>query len=180
MNSLLVLIDLALMALLPATFFRRGTFGPRWWLVAAPFLLCGVTLLRDLVHPMAFVTSATLSMAASVMAALALGLILAARAAHAEPVPLWQQAEMPRALVASGPYARIRHPFYAAFGLVLLAAALSVPHPLTVVALAWGLAALTWTAASEERAWLGSPLADAYRAYLSRTGRFIPRLRRRS
>lgn len=83
-------------------------------------------------------------------------------------------------LVQEGPYARIRHPTYTAvvvlvagLGLVLL----SAPVLLLVVVLA---ALARYRAGLEEdllrsRAGFGA----AYDAYMARTGRFLPRLRRR-
>ena len=117
---------------------------------------------------------------AVVLAASAIALLLAARAAHAAAVPLWHQDALPQALTEAGPYRRIRHPFYASFLMLLVAAALAAPGVATLGALAWGLAAITWTASREERALLASPLGPAYREYSSRTGRFLPRVRRSS
>ncbi len=85
----------------------------------------------------------------------------------------------PRALIRQGPFARVRHPFYAAYIVAWMAGWIATgqwwllaPTALT----AW----LLWRAAnSEEAAFLASPFAEEYRAYQSTTGRFVPRIRRR-
>lgn len=182
MPELLALAGLILMALLPFAFFRRGRLNLAWWLTAAPFFISGMALVPDALHPtrsLRPLTSITegLSVAAS---ALAIGLLLAARAAHRVPISLWHQARTPEDLVTRGPYEAIRHPFYSAFLLLLVASALASPGLLTAGSLAWGLAAITVTAVAEERQILGSELGERYREYLSRTGRFLPRLRRPS
>lgn len=78
-------------------------------------------------------------------------------------------------LVTGGPYRRIRHPGYSAIIALWLGAAFATVN--------WVLAAispvlilvLTVTARHEERL-LEGKFSDAYRTYLGRTGRFIPRL----
>ena len=81
------------------------------------------------------------------------------------------------ALVQTGPYARIRHPTYAgmmslAFGTTVL----FLSDLLLAVSLAVVLVA-NYRARKEERL-LSSPLGfgDAYRAYMARTGRFVPKI----
>lgn len=173
-----VLLDFAVMALLPAAWFRRGRLGLRWWLTALPFALSGTTLLLSLLGlgRRGSPRSATLEALAVALAALALGLVLAACAAHARPVALWHQPALPDDLVASGPYRHVRHPLYSAFALMLVAGLLALPHVATATALAWGLVALRATALAEERQLLASPLGPRYRAYCATTGRFLPRL----
>lgn len=82
------------------------------------------------------------------------------------------------ALVDRGPYRRIRHPMYVGAMCLALGAAL--------VFLSWvllGVAALVIAVAharaGREERLLSSPqgLGDAYRAYMARTGRFLPRVR---
>ncbi len=177
MAALLVLMDLAIMSLLPVTFFRRGHLGLRWWLTALPFVVAGATVATHVVWPLPGIArSPLLDALALLVAAGALMLLLVTRAAHRRPIALWHQPDPPPALVTHGPYAHVRHPFYSSFGLMLLAAVLAAPHALTVLALAWGWAALAWTARCEERVILTSSLGDEYRAHASRTGRFLPRV----
>ena len=172
---------LLLMAALPRTFFRRGRLGLRWWLTASPFIVQGVTLAAGALGALepawgkTPLAAALLGWAAVVVATVSVALMGLAVGSHRSPVSLWhQEDDQPAGLVTAGAYGRIRHPFYAAFLLALLAGALALPHPLTLGALAGGLVALDRTAAREEGRLLGSPMGDAYRAYMGRTGRFWP------
>lgn len=82
--------------------------------------------------------------------------------------------DAPASLNQSGPYRFIRHPFYTAYSLTWLAAVIATAHPAACVAM---LTMMTfyWTAARrEERKFLSSPLAAAYRRYQKFTGMFLP------
>lgn len=79
-------------------------------------------------------------------------------------------------LVTAGPYARIRHPIYSFQILLLAAAALLLPTPLSAALLALHVAACTLKALDEEAYLLGVH-GDDYKAYIARTGRFLPALR---
>jgi protein-S-isoprenylcysteine O-methyltransferase Ste14 len=94
----------------------------------------------------------------------------------------WQvlyHAQRRHALAIAGPYARIRHPQYVAFVLILLGFLLQWPTLLTllmfpVLLVMYGRLAVTEEA--EMRAQFGA----AYDAYAHRTPRFLPRLAPRS
>ena len=78
-------------------------------------------------------------------------------------------------LVSTGPYRFVRHPFYDAVTLYLAANALAAANwflLLTGAAVVTLLAIRTRT--EEEK--LALRFGDAYRAYVSRTGRFLPRI----
>lgn len=84
--------------------------------------------------------------------------------------------DRPRQLITRGAFRWVRHPFYLAY---LLGHAL----PWLAARSVWALpglllmAAIYWRAATlEERKFLASPLAAAWRRYRRRTGRFLPRL----
>jgi len=82
-------------------------------------------------------------------------------------------------LVTSGPYAYVRHPMY--IGIVLLIIAVSLLAANWFLLLT-GLVTFTLLAIRspiEERA-LESRFGDEYRAYVARTGKFVPRWWRRS
>lgn len=191
------LVGLALMGLLPVAFFRRGRLTGGWWMTASPFLLAAATLVAALagaLDPLAGArtagapdptaaagtpwtlvfqaTSVVLVVCAAALAGLAAG-------SHAAPVALWHQEEdTPTRLTTGGAYARIRHPFYAAFLLLLLSCVFAFPHPLTVAAWLAGTAQLRRTAVREERRILASRHGEGYRAYMRKTGRFVPSLGR--
>ncbi|MFW6090344.1 MAG: methyltransferase family protein [Actinomycetota bacterium] len=83
-------------------------------------------------------------------------------------------------LVTRGPYRYVRHPVYTSFAAIALSTGLVFRSYLMVgVAVVW-VAATTWWVAAEEDL-LASPqgFGDDYRAYTERTGRFLPKLRRR-
>lgn len=78
------------------------------------------------------------------------------------------------ALVTSGPYARVRHPFYLAVGTLMLGNAVGAANGLllTAAVVFLGLIALR---TDKEEAMLEARFGDAYREYKARTGRFLPR-----
>ena len=81
---------------------------------------------------------------------------------------------LPDRLITDGPYRWVRHPFYLAYMIGALAPAVAVQHPF-IIAVSLAMIGFVVTAAvREERVWLGSPKADAYREYRRRTGMFIP------
>jgi protein-S-isoprenylcysteine O-methyltransferase Ste14 len=170
--TLLLIVNLLYIGALPRIFFRKdGRFGPMWWATAAPFVVAAAFLLLRAGAPAAGwqLTAVPLSAASIALISLTLG-------THPAPVSLWHQAnDAPDALVTWGAYRRIRHPFYAAFLLALLATLLHAPHAVTLGTLAYGFAILNATAAREERRLLASPFGTAYRAYMQRTGRFAPK-----
>lgn len=194
--EVLCLLNLAVIGLLPRVFFRPGRLNVHWWLTAAPFLLAAGTLgaaLAGVLQPWPVVAVASGAgvpaswsgwfavlglgaYAAGCAVAFSIGLIGYTVGTHQRPVSLWHQEEdMPGALVTGGAYARVRHPFYSAFLVALAAVVAAVPHPLSMVAFCLGMLQLGRTAAREERRLLGSPLGAAYREYMGRTGRFLPR-----
>ena len=82
-------------------------------------------------------------------------------------------AQRRHALATAGPYARIRHPQYAAFVLILFGFLLQWPTLLTLVMfpiLLWMYRRLAVTEETEMRQQFGA----AYDAYAGRTPRFIP------
>lgn len=81
-------------------------------------------------------------------------------------------------LVTSGPYARIRHPLYTAAMLTSLGAGLFFLNMAILGDFVVVVAFATYRARLEERL-LSSPQGFGlqYRAYVARTGRFLPKLR---
>lgn len=81
-------------------------------------------------------------------------------------------------LVSDGPYRHVRHPVYTAMMAIAVGTALVFRSYLLL-----GVAALTigthlwWATAEEKLLSSAEGLGDAYRAYASRTGRFLPKLR---
>ena len=85
---------------------------------------------------------------------------------------------VPEAVCDSGPYAYIRHPFYASYVIGFTAALAAFPNVIT--ALGWLMA--TWFfvhgARHDEKAISDSPLASPYADYRRRTGMFFPTARK--
>lgn len=80
-------------------------------------------------------------------------------------------------LVTSGPYHWIRHPFYVAFALALLANVLITDSGyLAVVGAAAFLAIIARTRVEEQN--LAARFGQEYKDYVVRTGGFLPRIRR--
>lgn len=81
------------------------------------------------------------------------------------------------ALVTRGPYAVVRHPIYSFQLLMLVGAGILLPSWFPVIVLALHLVCI-WIKALDEEAYLLQVHGTAYRAYLKRTGRLLPALRR--
>ncbi len=79
-------------------------------------------------------------------------------------------------LVTSGPYAIVRHPCYVSYSLIWIANGLLTNSPVIWISFAALVCVYTYSAASEEKYMLGSPLASEYREYKSKVGMFIPKL----
>lgn len=175
---LLVLVNFAVVGLLPVLFFRRGgRLNLRWWLTAAPFFVAPLVVIAAAAGVTAPATHG-LELAAVPLAVASIALIAFAAGAHQGRIALWHQdADAPEQLVTWGPYRWVRHPFYAAFLLALAGAAALCPYPGTLATCLYGLIALDLTAAREERRFRASRFGAAYAAYMRATGRFWPRLR---
>lgn len=78
-------------------------------------------------------------------------------------------------LVSSGPYRWVRHPFYDAAVLYLAANALAAANWFVMLTSAVVVALLVIRTRTEEQQ-LVLRFGDAYRAYIGRTGRFLPRI----
>ncbi|OGA95514.1 MAG: isoprenylcysteine carboxyl methyltransferase [Burkholderiales bacterium RIFCSPHIGHO2_12_FULL_61_11] len=88
-------------------------------------------------------------------------------------------AQRQHALATSGPYARIRHPQYVAFVLIMLGFLLQWPTLLTLLMFPILLVMYGRLAVTEE-AEMRAQFGDAYESYAQRTPRFFPRLRQGS
>ncbi len=84
------------------------------------------------------------------------------------------RAQQAGQLAMTGPYARIRHPQYVAFVLIMVGFLLQWPTILTL-AMFPILVAMYWRLALREERDVEADLGDAYRRYASRVPRFFPR-----
>lgn len=109
------------------------------------------------------------------------GFLLSAAIRHLGPYMVVQIAvSRDHRLVTSGPYARIRHPAYTSLMLMSLGGAMFFLNIVLFVDFLVVLAVANYRARIEE-ALLSSPqgFGIQYRAYVARTGRFVPKLRTR-
>ena len=86
---------------------------------------------------------------------------------------------LPDRLVTDGPYRWVRHPFYVGYIIGALAPMVAIDHGVVFAASSLMVLMTVTAAIREERVWLSSPRADAYRDYCTRTGMFFPKLRQR-
>ena len=84
--------------------------------------------------------------------------------------------DTPQFLFQKGPYAHIRNPFYTSYLLANTGVAMAFPSWITAAAALASLVVLWMAALYEERKFARSGLAEEYRAYRSRTGRFLPKI----
>jgi protein-S-isoprenylcysteine O-methyltransferase Ste14 len=84
---------------------------------------------------------------------------------------------MPKALITSGPFALIRHPFYLAYSVAWLAAPVATHGPL-ITSFALAAIATYAVAARREERQLEDRFGEAYRTYKLGTGMLLPSLGR--
>lgn len=77
-------------------------------------------------------------------------------------------------LITDGPFARIRHPIYAFSIAMMIATAVVLPTPAMLLLAAIHVVLMNIKARNEE-AHLAHMHGEAYRRYIRRTGRFLPR-----
>ena len=82
-------------------------------------------------------------------------------------------------MVSSGPYRWVRHPFYIGVSLAIVANGLVAANWFILGAGAVVVALLVLRTRTEERKLL-ERFGDSYRAYMDRTGRFVPKIKFRS
>lgn len=89
------------------------------------------------------------------------------------------EAQRRRTLATSGPYARIRHPQYAAFVIIMFGFLLQWPTLLTLLMFPILVVVYMHLARSEEQ-WALAQFGDEYRRYMAGTPAFFPHLGRRT
>ena len=78
------------------------------------------------------------------------------------------------ALIATGPFAYVRHPIYALSQVMMLATAAAIPSPLMIAAALLHLGLLQWESRREE-AHLLRVQPEQYARYRQQVGRFLPK-----
>ncbi|WP_290063108.1 methyltransferase family protein [Amycolatopsis solani] len=177
-----VLANFACIGLLTLFFFKRDfSTTLRWWLTAVPHVACPLLLITAYFTGVAPLTPASwatpLALAAVVPSVASVALMFFAWGTHRTPLAHFHQRDdAPVRIVTHGAYRRIRHPFYSSYLLVYLAAVLLFPHVVTLALFGYVVLMFNVTAAGEERRLAGSRFGAEYRAYLTHTRRFLPRL----
>lgn len=82
---------------------------------------------------------------------------------------------MPRALVTTGPFAVVRHPFYIAYSLAWMAAPVATHGPVITLSGLLAVGLYVFAARREERQ-LEAHFGEAYREYRSKVGLLVPSL----
>lgn len=112
---------------------------------------------------------------AAAVAGLSGGLFLwAVRTVYRDRLTAAFSDDLPRELIAAGPYRWVRNPFYLSYLLAYVHAAVASRSPWAVVPLLLMAGIYGTAAVLEERKFACSDFAEAYRAYARRTGRFLP------
>lgn len=89
------------------------------------------------------------------------------------------EADLPVRLVATGPYAYVRHPFYCAYTIFWLGGWVASGSLMTLLSVPVMVGIYVYGARQEERKFSRSSLATAYAEYRQRVGAWLPRITRR-
>lgn len=111
------------------------------------------------------------------VAGLGLGMALAIWAQHHLAGEWRAGVEASASLVTTGPFARIRNPFYLGCSLASAAVLVAVPSPVALAGFALHIAASEIIVRAVEEPTLSRAHGDNFARYIQRTGRFLPRLR---
>lgn len=162
-----------------------GIFVPRLFRRAGPekvvqpklamaLLFTGLPL-WCIAHAAFYSAAISRQIAAVVMGCTSFGLFLWAYRQHGTQMPgRIFSPDVPSVIITTGPYARVRHPIYAAY--LLFHLGLVVGTGSLIAALLWlMLAAIYESGARQEDAMLAaSAHADLYRRYMQQSGRLLP------
>jgi protein-S-isoprenylcysteine O-methyltransferase Ste14 len=132
----------------------------------------GALVLRGSVGPNWAIAGIAMYVAATLL------FLSALEAARRVPLPRTLVDDpMPKAIITSGPFALIRHPFYLAYSVAWLAAPIATHGPL-ITAFALASIATYVVAARREERQLEDRFGEAYRTYKLGTGMLLPSLGR--
>jgi protein-S-isoprenylcysteine O-methyltransferase Ste14 len=179
------LLAFLVMWVLPQVFFRREDrqLTLMWVVTASPYVVVPVIMVllqRGIISPLVAADSdvgRAMQLASVPFVFAYTGMVFATMFVHRVPLALWHQPhDAPKSIVTWGPYRFVRHPFYASFLLLLTGSVLAAPHPVVIAMLVVSFFLLNYTAAREEKRLSASSFGAEYVAYLSKTGRFVPRV----
>lgn len=152
---------------------------PSWLMKAVASLATLFGILQLIAMVSASATSVISSMVAFVLYGSALSLFWwAIRTTRGHRFLLAFTPTSPTMVLAEGPYRWVRHPFYVSY-LLYWAAGVCATEAWWLIVSVIVMGGLYWLATvQEETEFLQGDQADVYRAYIARTGRFFPKLRR--
>lgn len=152
---------------------------PSWLMKAVASLATLFGFLQIIAMASAPATSVTSWLVAFVLYGAALSLFSwAVRTTRVHRFALAFTPTSPTMVLTEGPYRWVRHPFYASYLLYWVAGACATEAWWMIVPVIV-MGGLYWLATvQEETEFLQGDQADVYRAYINRTGRFFPKLRR--
>lgn len=180
---ILVCLNFIYIALLPVIFFRKdGGLNLKWLATSLPFGICPLSLIATYNGLLPRLTGVDTPWGAFsdtvpiLLSCLSIGLISFTLGTHRIPIALWHQDnDAPKSIVTFGAYRWVRHPFYASFIVAFVSAFILAPQVVTIACLVYALIILNLTAAREESRLCQSDFGDEYKAYMDKTGRFLPK-----
>ena len=132
----------------------------------------GILVLRGSAGPNWAIAGIAMYVAATLL------FLSALEAARRVPLPrTFVDDPMPKALITTGPFAIVRHPFYISYSLAWLAAPVATHGPLIGLTALIAIAVYVVAARREEKQ-LEERFGDAYRSYKRGTGMVVPSVAR--
>lgn len=83
---------------------------------------------------------------------------------------------LPHGLVTTGPYKYVRHPFYTSYLLLWFGWAIAAWHPISIFPAIIMFIVFQSAARDEEAKFEKTEMAEAYKGFKQRTGRFFPKI----
>lgn len=179
---ILLMLDFIYIGILPLIFFKKdGRYNLMWFITAAPIFFNAIIVLLQYLGILNLTSFLETSMLSNVLvvtlSAISIGMISYTMGTHRVPLALWHQNnDAPVHIVTWGAYKRIRHPFYSSFILAEVASVIASPNLATVLGLVVCVLILNHTAAREEGRLSTSAFGEEYKSYITKTGRFIPKI----
>ena len=169
----LILINFLSFTLLSSSLFRLDHAGFTSYAFFTSFLAGTSTTVWVMAHN--FSHNLWAHVAAGLLAVYSCYLFFAtAKVIRSAPLTAIFSPDSPQFVHTSGPYQRIRHPFYASYIMNFLAAALSSGNPVCFGIFCAAFAIYTLAAQIEEKKFQKSSIAKEYEDYRQRTHMFLP------
>jgi protein-S-isoprenylcysteine O-methyltransferase Ste14 len=179
---IILLINFIYIGILPRIFFKKdGRYNLMWFLTASPIFFNSIVIFLQHLGYLNLETFLASSLYTDILVvtlnAISIGMISYTMGTHRVPLALWHQTnDAPVHIVTWGAYKYIRHPFYTSFILAETASVIALPNLVTVGGLIACILILNSTAAREEGRLSTSAFGEEYKSYITKTGRFIPKI----